>query len=158
MQGIRINWLCTAAFFVLGSVFLFASLRIPESFGGGFGHRLVPLSMSVLILVLSVWLLISNRIGGSDRPEEHDIPLAGFAKHSAPLVLLMGAYGVAHILFGFLVATFICGTAAFRLFGNSWKLSAAHGAAGSAVFYVVFFKILNVYDPPGSVIDLSGMF
>ena len=157
----NLDWLPALAFAAFGGTYLYASLQVAEAFSGGYGHRTVPLAMSVLVLCLSAWLLVSRSHDVAE-PRSADgsgrIHLEDFAARSCPLIVLMAVYGLCQTWFGYIAATLICGTAAFRLFGNSWIASLLHGAAGTAVLYALFFILLNLYEPPGSVFDLTGLF
>lgn len=156
-----INWLPALAFLGFGAVFVYASLNIPETFGGSRENRNVPLASSLIVLALSAWELF-RRIAVRQRPEsdaeESDIVLREFLLLAGPLMILIGLYGFFQIWFGYVVATAAFGFLTFRLFGNSWTAAALHAAAGTAVLYFLFFRVLKLYDAPGSVLDASGLF
>lgn len=76
-------------------------------------------------------------------------------RSAGPLMLIMGVYGLIHGWFGYLIATALCGYAVFALFGNRMNTALVHGSAGAAVLYAIFIGILNIYDPPGTVLDVS---
>ena len=151
-----LDWLPALAFLVFGAVFFYASFQI-QSFSGGNGARLIPTAASFLIVVLSAFLLISYMMGGG-RSVDTSIDAKEFLLYSGPLILLMGVYALFHHWFGYMMATFLCGLAGFKLFGNSWSSSFIHAVAGTLVLYVTFVKLLKVYDPPGRLIDLGSFF
>lgn len=153
-----INWLPSFAFAVFGAVFLYAAINIGDSFSGGSSHKVMPLFVSALVLALSGYVLFFEQVrgdGGQSSSETQPIQLATFVTRVSPLLLLMVLNGFGQIWFGYLVATFFCGICVFRLFENSWAASAIHGAIGAAVLYLLFFGLLQLYDPPGTILDLS---
>ncbi|MDE0307241.1 MAG: tripartite tricarboxylate transporter TctB family protein [Albidovulum sp.] len=157
----EINWLPALAFVLFGAVYLIASLRIVESFDGGYGHRTVPLSMSIALLILAGWQLhrmIASKGLAESEPGCETIVLRDFLYLSGPLVLLMGLYGVMQVWFGYVLASLACGVAVFRAFGNNWIVSLIHSAVGVGTIYILFFKLLSVYDPPGSILELLRIF
>ena len=156
----EINWLPALAFFLFGAIYLIASLRIVESFDGGYGHRTVPLSMSLELLIQAGWQLFRKVVSSSladAEPSCEAIILREFLSHAGPLVLLMALYGAMQVWFGYMPASLVCGIALFRLFGNGWKASLIHTAVGVGTIYILFFKLLNLYDPPGRILELTGI-
>jgi hypothetical protein len=71
------------------------------------------------------------------------------------LLALLALNGFGQIWFGYFAATLFCGICVFRLFGNSWRAAVLHGAIGASVLYALFFWLLGLYDPPGTVLDLT---
>lgn len=157
----NINWLPALAFLAFGAVFLYASLNIPQTFGGNRENRIVPLAASLIIFAISAWQLHRKATGrkrAQEGADEFDISPKEFFLFTGPLILLVGFCGVLQIWFGYVIATASCGFLAFRLFGNSWAAAALHAAAGTAVLYFLFFRVLKLYDAPGSILDVSGLF
>ena len=141
-------------------MYLFATTQIEESFSGGYGHRTMPLAMSILVLLFCARIasnMWTQRTSSVQESDSQTIWLDAFAEKVLPLIALMIAYGLFQTWFGYLISSFLCGVAAFRLFGNGWLTCALHSAIGTAVIYLLFFKLLNLYDPPGTVIDIAGL-
>lgn len=155
-MGKKLDWLPSATFLLFGGIFFFASLNI-QSFGGGNGGRLIPMATSGLVALLSALLLIRLWVGKDQISSTH-IDAKEFLAYSGPLIALMALYALFHNWFGYLVATFLCGLAAFKLFGNSWLNSLLHATAGTLVLYFTFVTLLGVYDPPGRMINFSALF
>lgn len=156
----EINWLPALAFLLFGAVYLIASLQIVESFDGGYGHRTVPLSMSLALLILAGWQLFRKVVSSSPaytEPGCETIVLKEFLSHVGPLVLLMALYVAMQVRFGYMLASLVCGIALFRLFGNGWLALLIHSAVGVGTIYILFFKLLNLYDPPGRILELTGI-
>ena len=155
-----IDWLPVACFALIGLVYLFASFQIVESFSGGYGHRTMPLAMTILILLLCAriaYTMWKKRAAEERDADCHPIWLDQFATKVLPLIAFMIIYGLFQTWFGYLIATFASGVAVFRLFGNGWISCAVNSAIGAAVIYLLFFKLLNLYDPPGTIIDIAGL-
>ena len=155
-----LDWLPSLTFAVFGAVYLHSSLQIAESFSGGFGHRTVPLAMSTLVMCLAGWIFaeqVLTRPKGSPKRDAQDIDMAAFFTRASPVAMLMALYGLCHIWFGYLAATLVSGVLAFRLLGNPWLSAVIHGIAGTAILYVLFIRLLNVYDPPGIILDLTAL-
>ncbi len=150
----RIDWLPAFAFAIFGALFFYESFQI-VSFGQGSGGTIVPRAASGLVMILAVIQLALVVLGRSHGAADH-IDLREFAAHSGPIIFLMVLYGYCHGWFGYFIATFICALIAFKLFENSWRASLIHAAAGTIVLYVVFIKVLGVYDPAGRLINISG--
>ena len=149
-----VNWLAAAFFLLFGAVYLAATFQIPESFGGGHINRFVPAAASFLVVALAVIQIVRTVRPAQDGEQ---LMLRDVALLAAPLMLLAAACGILQIAFGYLAATSLGGIAVFRLFGNSWRKSLLHSIAGTAVLYIVFFRLLNLYDAPGRILDLSGI-
>ncbi|MDO6732614.1 tripartite tricarboxylate transporter TctB family protein [Marinovum sp. 2_MG-2023] len=152
-----LNWLPPAAFLVFGAVFLAMSLRLGESFGGGYAHRTVPLCVSTTVLVLSAWQVL-KALQNPEKADDNKIDPKEFLLHALPLVFLMGLYGVFQTWFGFILASLSIGIVVFRLFGNSWVSAAINAVIATTIFYALFFDFMNLYNPPGRLLDLPGIF
>lgn len=155
-MGQKLDWLPSATFLLFGGLFFYASMNI-QSFGGGNGARLIPMTTSGLVASLAALLLLHRRFR---KEESSSTPIIAkeFLLYSGPLIALMAVYALFHNWFGYLVATFLCGLAAFKLFSNSWVSSVLHATAATLVLYFAFVTLLGVYDPAGRLIDFSALF
>lgn len=167
----NINWLPNAALLVFGLVFLWGSLQLEPDSAGGIGARSLPLSMSVLLLILvAVQTFFDFRKparkaetaqSGEEATDNGSggeiINLRVFALYSGPVFLLVVAYGFLHGWFGYFLSTLLSAIAVFLLFRNTPKNVLLHSVVGTFVFYFVFIYLLNVYDPPGSLVDVSEL-
>lgn len=156
----HIDWLPAVFFLLFGLVFFYAATQIGAEYGGGDGGKILPFAASLCIIVLAARLVYSDFFQQQElsSPADEGIVLGEFLLASGPLLLLVAVYGLFHIWFGYLLATLLCSVLAFRLFGNGWLASLLHSLIGAAILYVLFIKVLRVYDPPGELIDLSGLF
>ena len=89
---------------------------------------------------------------------EDKMDLRLMLRSSGPLLIVMCGYGLLHGWFGYLIATALCGYTVFALFGNRLNSVLLHGSVGAVVFYLLFIIVLNIYDPPGSLLDVSNVF
>ncbi|MDE0537825.1 MAG: tripartite tricarboxylate transporter TctB family protein [Rhodospirillales bacterium] len=162
----NINWLPNLILLLFAIVFAVEALQISTD-EDSIGARMVPLGMSVIMTALVV-IQIANDLRArrsigvdidlaTEAAGAGTISLHGFLTRSAPLIVLMAVYGVFHVWFGYLIASVLTGYLVFRLFGNNLKTILIHGTVGSALLFVIFVKLLNIYDPPGSLIDISGL-
>lgn len=155
----KIGWITNPIILLLGFLFLWQATMIPVGAHDAVGPRLVPLSISCAVILLSLLLIYFDL-----RPhrklawENQDVSLAALLLMAGPLILLLAFYGQMMTWFGYLISTLICAFGAFRLFGNSTRTSLVHSIVGGVLFYVVFVRVMGIYDPRGSVLDLSGLF
>ena len=167
-----INWLPPAVLAAFGIAFLFSSLQLEADSSGGIGARSLPLSMCVLFLaLLAVETYFELRKGlrkdqgagpdanaeGEAEDDPRSIYPRVFALYALPSFGLVFVYGYFHGWFGYFLSTFLASLAIFALFRNGLKDVLIHSVIGTVVFYFVFINLLNVYDPPGTLIDLSDL-
>lgn len=153
-----LNELPTAAFAVFACVMLYGGLTMEASFSGSNQHRWVPVGMSAFILVLALAAMILSRRRGAGGDPIADIAPCEFFALVLPMLLLMGAYAQGQIWFGYVPATFVIGVCVFALFGNDLRRCLVHSAIATTLLYLVFFKGLKLYNPPGTWADLPMPF
>ena len=143
----------------------------PGSEGAMTGALMAPLAIGLFLVILmgyQAYGFVRSRNKGTTAvgktgPSAGHMLEESFAprsllRYSGPLFLLMCAYGVLHTWFGYLIATAVSAYAAFALFGNRLNTVLLHGSVGAIVLYYVFVNLLSIYDPPGTVLDVSGVF
>lgn len=151
-----LNVLPPLAFALFAVIMIYGSLTMSPSFSGSNEHRFVPLSVSIFVLILSFWLILQRFIAPSDTQEDESaIEVRPFALLVLPMIGLIAVYAQGQVLFGYLSATFVTGVLIFRLFANGWLASILHSLIGTTVLYLLFFKLLNLYNPPGRWFDLA---
>ena len=146
-----LNALPSFCFLLFGLVMIYGSITMEPSFSGTNEHRWVPLGMSIFVSLLAVLLLVGQVLGTGDDAE---IRAHSFFWLVIPCVLLLAAYTQASIWFGYGAATFVSGILIFRMFQNSWVASLIQSVIATLVLYVIFFKLLKLYNPPGRWLDL----
>jgi len=151
---LAINALPAACFLLFGLAMIYGSITMEQSFSGTNEHRWVPLGMSVFVSVLAGWLLLSQTLRGSLDEGAEPLEWRSFAVKVVPCIALFAAYAQGQIWFGYGAATFAAGGLVFRLFQNSWISSLMQSAIATLVLYILFFKMLKLYNPPGRWLDL----
>lgn len=136
------------------------------------GSLMAPRALGLLLVLLiacQIFAYLRSRNGGEAPGREtsgnDDESTIGdrldphlFLRSSGPLLLLLCGYGLLHGWFGYLMATALCGYAVFALFGNRLNTVLLHGSISAVVFYIIFINVLNIYDPPGILLDVSNVF
>ncbi len=135
------------------------------------GSLMVPWAVGLFLVVLisfQVFAALRSKIRAAEpgvktgRQEERGIARGleskVFLRYSGPLLLLLCGYGLLHGWFGYLIATALCGYAVFALFGNRLNTVLLHGSVSAVIFYIIFINVLNIYDPPGLLLDVSNVF
>jgi len=140
-------------FLLFGLVMIYGSVTMEASFSGTNEHRWFPLGMSILVSLLAAYLL-GRQVLGLDAEEALYDP-HGFVLLIIPCILHLAAYAQGSIWFGYPAATFVSGFLVFRLFQNGWVSSLVQSTVATLLLYTVFFKLLKLYNPPGTVLDLQ---
>lgn len=152
----EINWLATATFIVFGAVFLYSAINIGPSFSGGNGHKTLPVALSSTVLALSVLVLVREIFWKSPEADPNQpIAVSSLFVRVLPLIALMILNGLGQIWFGYLVSTIVIGVLVFLLFGNSIYRALLHGIIGAVVLYFLFFRVMGLYEPPGSILEIN---
>ncbi len=153
----------------LGAFFLYQSVQTVSIEDDVIGPRLVPNFLSIMMIILGLLVGISALMYRSrtssdfardsihgDEPEEsfgfqdtEFIPIAGIVVLGLIFLVLFNA-------FGYLVATFLSLMLMLFLFGNrSIKTVLTLSVIGALVYNYVFMGLMNLHNPPGSVIDFQ---
>lgn len=138
-----------------GLLFLAESLGIPAGASDSIGPRRVPLVISISVIVLSLILVVQALRAPGAASADHITPRS-LMLQAGPLILIAVLYGQMIVWFGYLLSTFVAGLLVFRLYANSIAVTVAHAAIGAIVFYLAFVKGMRIYDPPGTLIDISA--
>jgi len=154
----NIGWFTTAVFLAFGGAFFLASLTIPGGTSTTLGPAVVPRAVSLMMVILAAIVLVADFRTRDKGPIKQDITPRDLLFRAGPLIALIAVYGQFMLWFGYLIATLLSGYIAFRLFGNSRKASALHSILAGTLFYFCFVYLLGIYDPPGSLIDMTLLF
>lgn len=133
---------------------VYGSLTMEPSFSGTNEHRWVPLGMSIFVSALAGYLIL-RQLAGVYRAEASPIDPQSLMCLILPCVALLALYAQGTIWFGYAAPTFVSGALIFRLFRNNWLSSLIQSLVATLVLYVIFFRLLKLYNPPGRVIDLQ---
>lgn len=156
-MNFTLNALPAASFLLFGLVMIYGSVTMDPSFSGSNQHRWVPLGMSIFVSLLAAWLLIRERFFAPEEGVE-DLSPNSFYLLVLPCILLLAAYAQAQIWVGYPLATFLSGVLVFRLFRNGWLFSILQSAIATLVLYLLFFRVLKLYNPPGRWLELQMPF
>jgi len=144
----------------IGIFFLISAADIPSNSGDAFGARSLPRAISVLLITLgTLWAALSlrkiRRSGSGSKPNSRNRFLL---TRIVPLLLLSFLYGFLFDWFGYLVATFaIMGPVLFIYGTRSAPKLLAVAASATAVYYLLFIKVMGVFDAGGSVINFNEL-
>lgn len=139
-----------------GILFLIEATGIPSGASDSIGPRRVPLIISISVIVLSLVLIWMAWRDPGPEGDDHITPTSLFLQ-AGPLILAAVLYGQMIIWFGYLISTFIAAFFVFRLYGNRVALTLANSAVGAVLFYIAFIKGMGIYDPPGTLVDISNL-
>lgn len=140
-------------FLLFGLLMAYGSLTMEASFSGTNEHRWVPLGMSIFVSLLAGFLVLRQiNVAESD---ESGLEARTLLLLILPCVALLWAYAQGTIWFGYTAPTFVSGVLIFRLFRNGWLASLVQSVIATLVLYVIFFKLLKLYNPPGRMLDLQ---
>lgn len=154
----NIGWIATPIIAITGVVFFWHSLDIPAGSSDAIGPRLVPMLMSGAAILLCLPLIYHDlRSHRRANWANHDITIEALLMTAGPMILMVAVYGNLLAWFGYLLSTIACGVVVFRLFGNSFRTSLIHGIFGGVIFYVIFIRLMGIYDPSGTILDISDL-
>jgi len=144
--------------FALGAFFLFQTNLIPARSSDDFSPDLIPRILSWLLIgfgILSAAIAIL-------RPPRNASETVAFPVGSVLWVTGISVIGLAYLLlfvgFGYFVATAVTLAIVLFTFGVRNPLHiAATAVIGAAVYYLVFIRLMHVYDPAGSIHDFSWL-
>ena len=154
----NIGWITTPIMLIAGVVFFWHSLDIPAGSSDAIGPRLVPMLMSGAAILLCLPLIYHDlRPHRRAKWANDDITIEALLLTAGPLILMVAVYGNMLAWFGYLLSTIACSIVVFRLFGNSIRASLIHGVIGGIVFYALFIRFMGIYDPSGSILNISDL-
>lgn len=163
MTAARIDLAISVAIAAFGAAVWWGTLRIDTSAGLLEGPRLLPTLVASGLVVLSAGLAVhaAGRLlaRSPDGDGSSTAEWSGFIRVAAPLLALVFVYVALLNGFGYLLATALTAPTAFLLFGNrGWQQVVVLPVGLAVLFYVLFFQLLGMFDPPGAVFDLSVNF
>ncbi len=137
----------------LGAFFLWGSSLIERQEGSIGGPHVVPGAASFFLLAMGIGIL-----GGAFLQDRK----RGISDRMTPFVFLIVGGGIAYVwvinAVGYFPATLAFSPLAFAAFGGrGLTRTLLPGAIAAVVIYIIFFKILGIYDPPGRFFDFNKM-
>jgi len=159
-QNRRIADLLGSLMFIgIGLFFLIQAQKVETNQADLIGPSLVPSIVSILLIILGIStgmraLFFSKSPVSSAQTKSHG--LQTYLKLAA--ITLLGFFYIwAFGAFGYMGSTFLVFVAVMYIFGIRKTTSLATFAAiGSISYYLVFVKLMRIYDPPGSLVDLQA--
>jgi hypothetical protein len=142
----------------LGVFALFQASAIENRHGEEIGPELVPTIVSWLIVIFGVLIAVQSILfPDTDKPSKPLVTRDGIILN-AVIIGIGFLYFFLFLAFGYLVSTIIALGAVLYMFGTRQPLRVALiSVIGGGVYYLVFIRLMGVYDPPGSIIDLSRL-
>lgn len=129
------------------------------------GARLLPSIVGTGLILLAGVLLVSGTEEAEiekeptkiDEPDDYG--WRGLNTVAVPLTAIVLIYVGLLSGFGYLIATILISVAFFKLFGNQGiKYGLTFPIVTAIVFYILFFNVLGLFDPPGEILDMSEIF
>jgi putative tricarboxylic transport membrane protein len=163
MTAARSDLATSVAVALLGLVVWWGTVGIDTEAGLFEGPRLLPCIVGTGLLVLASVLGVGAalRMAGDARSTaaSQSDPTDGGVKDmgvAIPISGLLIFYVGLLIGFGYLIATLVVAPFAFWLFGNRGrKHLLVLPTILTVVYYVLFFQLLGMFDPPGEILDVS---
>jgi hypothetical protein len=120
----------------------------------GFSSVDFPIMILTLLTAFSVWLIAKSipelsRSGWKLYEPHEATPLL---KYSMPMALAGGAYIALMVMFQYPLPTLAATVVALAIFGNrGWQRLLAIPLAATLAYYVLFYALLGLHEPPGTV-------
>lgn len=151
-----------------GAFFLWGALAIPRQPGVLGGPHVVPMTASLLLVVLGLVMLalaLRTTRASAEAPAETTAPGAGAqtaAEWPGLLPVAFVAGGLVYVwmigALGYLPASLIAAPFAFAAFGARGPArTLLGGLVAVGVIYLIFFQTLGLYDPPGRLMDWRAL-
>lgn len=120
----------------------------------GFSSVDFPIMILTLLTVFSLWLIAKSipelSRSGWKLYERHEA--SPLIRYSLPLVLAGGAYIALMVMFQYPLPTLAVTVVVLAIFGNrGWQRLLALPLATTLVYYVLFYALLGLHEPPGTV-------
>jgi len=139
---------------LLGAAIAYMTYRLPDStMAGDIGPKVFPFVSAALLLVCGAILLIR-------KPSAHKAWLQGKQQwlRFLAIILVILAYVVLLVLFGYIFATLVFVTALFMMFGQSEGAKLWQGLTYAGIVtlstYLLFNKVLSLRMPVGSIFTI----
>ncbi len=158
----RINLAISFVVALLGLFVWWGTFQIDTDAGNFEEARLLPSVVGSALLLLAGIQLASGTLGLSHDTKSEDIDAIqwqGLAPVAIPIMGMVILYVGLLSGFGYLISTMMIAPLAYLLFGNrGLKRAVILPLLVSIIYYIVFFKLLGMFDPPGSILDISEIF
>lgn len=162
IQNRRIGNLLGAFLFIgIGLFFLIQAQKIETNQADLIGPSLVPSIVSILLIALGIVTgiraLIYNK--GLEVSTQSKSPGLQTYLKLAAITLLGFFYIWAFEAFGYLGSTFLVSVTIMYIFGiRKITRLTIFAVIGSISYYIMFVKVMKIYDPPGTLINVQSFF
>lgn len=152
--------LTAIVFLIIGIVFFVVScqptITAPE---GQLGPMAMPRAISIVVIVVSVYLIVKNLIKSRAVLEEFKEVLAETDKRVWITCVIIVLYAIAWINFSFLISTMIFFTIESKLIDKNRKIwqCLLFAVATTVGIYLVFTLVFNIYFPEAFLNDVLGL-
>ena len=147
-------------FIGVGLFFLILAQQAETNQADLVGPSLVPSVVCFLLIILGITTAVRAiffNSGAQTGAESETLGVQTYLK-LAVITLLGFLYIWAFTAFGYLLSTFFTLLAILFIFGiRNISHMALYGACGSFVYYLIFVKLMKIYDPPGSLINMQSI-
>jgi hypothetical protein len=144
---------------VLGAIVIVVSQDIQGYGDDPVGPKFLPVAGASLLVLLGLWLAIASLAAPSTVDGGTGTGPGRFLRAVLPLGILGILYALALPIFGYLLPTLLTLPVVLLIFGIRSPMALARlTLVTTAAFYLLFFMLLGVYDPPGEWLDISGIF
>ena len=142
----------------LGVFAVFQAGSIGNRHGEEIGPDLVPTIVSWLIVIFGVMIALESVLLPSGEKTSKPLVTRDGVILNATIIGIGFLYFLLFLAFGYLVSTIIALGAILYMFGTRQPLRVGLiSVIGGGVYYLVFIRLMGVYDPPGSIIDMSRL-
>jgi len=160
IKKLRINDLLASLLFIgIGLFFLIQAQKVETNQADLIGPSLVPSVVCMLLIILGIstgvralFFVKKTKISQQNK----DQGLQTYLKLGA--ITLLGFFYIwAFDAFGYMGSTFLVFIVVMYIFGiRKITRITTFAAVGSISYYLVFVKLMKVYDPPGTLINLQA--
>lgn len=158
MTARRRDILLSMGIVCLGVFTLFQAGAIGNRHGEEIGPDLVPTIVSWLIVIFGVMMGLESVLFPSSEKTSKPLVTRDGIILNAIIIGIGFLYFILFLAVGYLVSTIIALGAILYMFGTRQPLRVALiSVIGGGVYFLVFIRLMGVYDPPGSIIDLSAL-
>lgn len=156
LSGDGVAGLCVA---VIGAILIVTAQDIRGFGDDPVGPKFLPAAGGALLVLFGLWLaVISRPARGTNADRVVSSAFRGFRRAVLPLGLLGILYALALPRFGYIIPTLLVLPGVFYIFGTRSPMVLLRDALATTIaFYLFFFVLFGVYDPPGEWLDISGI-
>jgi len=146
---------------IISALFLVLAIQIETTSEDLWGPKIAPLFLAGTLLILSIVASLGPIIRKGARETDEEVDQENSGEGPVPffkiaLVLILGVfYFFAISVLGYLISTIISLFLILLIFENSnLKKISIIAVVGSAIYYLIFIKLLGIFDPGFKILDI----